>query len=75
VIYKYKGFEASAYQQGAGFRLAHQHGETFPEPTTTNSKELAAEWIGRFNAAADAQKIEIAERETFLRLAGFDGDL
>lgn len=75
MIYKYKGFQAEAYKEGYGFRLNHQHGDRFPEPITTKRADQAGEWIGQFNRAADAQKIETAEMENFLRLAGFEGDL
>lgn len=75
MIFKYKGFLAEAYIQGDGFRLTHQHGDTFPEPTTTKNSREAARWIEQFNAAADAKKLEMAERENALRLLGFEGSL
>ena len=75
MIFKYKGFFAEAYIQGDGFRLTHQHGGTFPEPSTARSNADAVKWMEKFNAAADAQIIEIAERENALRLLGFEGSL
>jgi hypothetical protein len=75
VIYKYKGFEASAYRAGDGFRLAHRHGDPFPEPATVRSNADAVKWMEKFNAAADLDKIEVAKRENDLRLLGFEGNL
>jgi hypothetical protein len=75
VIYKYKGFEASAYKAGDGFRLNHLHGDEFPEPETVMIWQDAERWIESFNNAASAQKIRQADRENALRLLGFEGNL